>query len=288
MADSATDQAIDELYRAAPEEFTALRTELAKKAKQGGDAEGAKAISASRKPTTSAWVVNRLIHDDPEVRSRLADLGERLRSAHSTMDGERIRQFSGEQRRLVVELTRTAFRVAGIADPSAALRDDVTDTLQAAVADPDVTARLGRLAKAEQWSGFGEFGEISQVSTTARGSRATPKATPAPAPAPDNSADRDGADREKADRDRAEQERRERARAVLAAAERAKADADEVIAERQSDLATARLKRDDARNRLARAEEALEEAEQAYAAAKQAGRDAGAVVKEAKKGLTRG
>lgn len=284
MADSGTDQAIDELYRAAPEEFTALRTELAKKAKQGGDAEGAKAISASRKPTTSAWVVNRLIHDDPEVRSRLADLGERLRGAHSTMDGERIRQFSGEQRRLVVELTRTAFRVAGIANPSAALRDDVTDTLQAAVADPDVTARLGRLAKAEQWSGFGEFGEISQVSTGARGNRAAaPKATPAPEPEPDESADRAKTDRDKTDR-----ERRERARAVLAAAERARAEADEAIAERQSDLATARLKRDDARNRLARAEEALEEAEEAYAAAKQAGRDAGAVVKEAKKGLTSG
>lgn len=284
MADSGTDQAIDELYRAAPDEFTALRTELAKKAKQGGDAEGAKAISASRKPTTSAWVVNRLIHDDPEVRSRLADLGERLRSAHSTMDGERIRQFSGEQRRLVAELTRTAFRLAGIANPSAALRDDVTDTLQAAVADPDVTARLGRLAKAEQWSGFGEFGEIAQVSTVARGSRAAaPKAAPAPEPEPDESADRAKADRDKADR-----ERRERARAVLVAAERAKAEADEAIAERQSDLATARLKRDDARNRLARAEEALEEAEEAYAAAKQAGRDAGAVVKEAKKGLTGG
>ena len=285
MADSATDQAIDELYQALPEEFTALRTRLAKAAKQRGDAEGAKAISASRKPTTSAWVVNRLIHDDPEVRSQLADLGERLRSAHSTMDGERIRQFSGEQRRLVGELTRTAFRVAGIADPSAALRDDVTDTLQAAVADPDVTARLGRLAKAEQWSGFGEFGEISQVSTTARGSRA---ATPKAAPAPEPKAGRDKADRDKADRDKADRERRERARAVLAAAERAKAEADEAIAERQSDLATARLKRDDARNRLARAEEALEEAEEAYAAAKQAGRDAGAVVKEAKKGLGRG
>jgi hypothetical protein len=295
MADSGTDHAIDELYRAAPEEFTALRTQLAKAAKQGGDAEGAKAISASRKPTTSAWVVNRLIHDEPEARSRLADLGERLRSAHSTMDGERIRQLSGEQRRLVEELTRTAFRVAGIANPSAALRDDVTDTLQAAVADPDVTARLGRLAKAEQWSGFGEFGEISQVSTTARGSRAaTPKAAPAPAPAADERANRDSADGDRtqrdrtAERDRAERERRERARAVLAAAERAKAEADEAIAERQSDLATARLKRDDVRNRLARAEEALEEAEAAYAAAKQAGRDAGAVVKEAKKGLSRG
>ncbi|MEV3905204.1 hypothetical protein AB0K11_23025 [Mycobacterium sp. NPDC050551] len=290
MADSATDQAIDELYQALPEEFTALRTRLAKAAKQRGDAEGAKAISASRKPTTSAWVVNRLIHEDPEVRSQLADLGERLRSAHSTMDGERIRQFSGEQRRLVGELTRTAFRVAGIANPSAALRDDVTDTLQAAVADPDVTARLGRLAKAEQWSGFGEFGEISQVSTTARGSRAaTPKAAPAPEPkAGRDKADRDKADRDKEDRDTADRERRERARAVLAAAERAKAEADEAIAERQSDLATARLKRDDARNRLARAEEALEEAEEAYAAAKQAGRDAGAVVKEAKKGLGRG
>jgi hypothetical protein len=46
--------------------------------------------------------------------------------------------------------------------PSAALRDDVADTLQAAIADPNVTARLGRLTKAERWSGFAEFGDAAR------------------------------------------------------------------------------------------------------------------------------
>jgi hypothetical protein len=46
------DDELDELYRAKPEEFTALRTELTTAAKKRGDAAAAKRISAARKPTT--------------------------------------------------------------------------------------------------------------------------------------------------------------------------------------------------------------------------------------------
>ena len=84
------------------------------------------------------------------------------------MDGDRIRALSAEQRRLVDDVARAAFEEAELADPSAALRDDVTGTLQAAIADPDVASRLGRLTKAEQWSGFGEFGDTAMVFTTTR------------------------------------------------------------------------------------------------------------------------
>jgi hypothetical protein len=76
----------------------------------------------------------------------------------------RIRELSAEQRTLIDELARAGFRAAEVTDPSAGLREDVTDTLQAAIADPDVAARLGRLAKAEQWSGFGQFGDSAVVS----------------------------------------------------------------------------------------------------------------------------
>jgi hypothetical protein len=71
----------------------------------------------------------------------------------------------------------------------------------------------------------------------------------------------------------------------LTAAERAKADADAALTELQSDLATARLRRDDARRRLQGAEEALTAAEDSYDKGKQAGRDAAAVVKKAKAAL---
>jgi hypothetical protein len=265
---------LDELYEVKPEEFTALRTRLAAAAKKRGDADTAKQISAARKPTTAAWVVNRVALRDQDIGTRLAGLGERLREAHTEMDGERIRALSAEQRRLVDDVARAAFEEAELADPSGALRDDVTGTLQAAIADPDVASRLGRLTKAERWSGFGQFGATAMVFTPTRkpAAREKPAEEPAEEPIEEPRDDkRDAARRE-----------RQKARAALAAAERAKADADAALTELQSDLATARLRRDDARRRLQDAEDALTAAEDAYDKGKQASRDAAAVVKEAK------
>ena len=263
---------LDELYEVKPEEFTARRTELAAAAKQRGEPDTAKQVSAARKPTTAAWVVNRLALRDQDVRTRLAGLGERLRDAHTAMDGDRIRELSAEQRRLVDDVARAAFEEAELADPSAALRDDVIGTLQAAVADPDVASRLGRLTKAERWSGFGEFGDTAMVFTPTR-KTTNAREKPVEEPQPDDKRDnkRDAARRE-----------REKARAALAAAERVKVDADAALTGLQSDLAAARLRRDDARRRLQDAEDALSAAEDAYDKGKQASRDAAAVVKEAK------
>lgn len=253
------DDELDELYRATLPEFTALRTRLTASAKQRGDAAAAKRISAARKPTQAAWVVNQLVHADADVRGRLTDLGERMRAAHTAMDGDAIRELTRRQRRLVDELTRSAFVVAGLPRPSATLREDVTATLQAAVADPDVAERLGRLVKAEQWQGFAEFGSSAAVSgarNTPRSARVVPKES--------------------------EKDDRTRARAALAEAERAKSAADQVTAERQSDLAAARLRLDDARHRAELAERDLQAAEADYQSAKEAGRRAADLVKKAR------
>jgi hypothetical protein len=153
----------DELYAVAPEGFTALRTELAAAAKKRGDAAAAKSIAAARRPTTAAWVVNVLVRSEANARDRLTELTEGLRAAHAAMDGARIRELSAAQRRLIDELVRAGFTATGLSSPSAALRDDVVGTLQAAIADPDVAARLCRLAKAERWSGFGDFGSVRAV-----------------------------------------------------------------------------------------------------------------------------
>lgn len=251
---------LDELYAVRPDEFTALRTELAAAAKKRGDAAATKRISGARKPTTAAWVVN-LIARSERARQRLTDLRVQLRAAHAAMDGDRIRELSGEQRRLIDELTRDGFKAAGLTDPPAALRDDVVGTLQAAVADPDVADRLGRLTKAERWSGFGDFGDTAAVFTVSRKPRETPAAPP-PKPADDGQL--------------------EAVRATVTAAERAKAEADSELTERQADLAAARLRRDDARRRLTEAEQHLYAAEDAYEKAKQASRDATELVKNAK------
>ena len=271
------DDELDELFRVKPEEFTATRTRLAGAAKQRGDAATAKRISASRKPTTAAWIVNLLALRNTDARQALTDLGERLRAAHATMDGDRIRALSAEQRKLVDELGRAAFDAAGLTDPPAGLRDDVTGTLQAAIADPDVAARLGRLTKAERWTGFGGFGDTAPVFTDSR--RGKPTAEPQQAP------QKPARDQPRDDNLEAARQQRETASAALAAAGRAKAEADDALSERQAERATARLRRDDARKRLQEAERKLDAAEGAYEKAKQAGRDATELVKEAKERL---
>lgn len=246
------DDELDELYWVKPEDFTPTRTRLAKAAKERGDADGAKEISASRKPTTAAWVTNRLAISHTQTRRRLTDLRERLRAAHASLDGNRIRELTQEQRKLIDQLTRAAFEAAEVADPSATLRDDVAGTLQAAVADPDVTARLGRLAKAERWSGFGDFGAVS----------------------PDPTAEHDQREDDES-REQDSREQLESARTALGAAEEAKAEAEEALADREADV-------HEARRRLEEAERALNEAEGGRDEAQRTLDDAADTVKEAR------
>src|SRR5271156_2684936 len=146
-----TDGELDSLYWVEPQAFTEQRTKLAAAAKQRGDAEAAQRISAARRPTAAAWIVNRLALGDKDAKRRLAGLGDQLRAAHAAMDGDSIRSLSGEQHKLVNELSRTAFELADMKKPPSTVRDGLTDTLQAAIADPEVRARLGPFAKAERW-----------------------------------------------------------------------------------------------------------------------------------------
>lgn len=145
-----------ELYEADPDGFTARRQELADGAREAGQPAVAKQIAALRKPTRSAWVVNRLVRSDPEVRARLDALGADLREA---ADGARLRELTTARSRLVDELTRAA--LASLPAPPAALREEVSATLDAAIADPEVAGRLGSLARAEKYAGFGATGLIS-------------------------------------------------------------------------------------------------------------------------------
>ncbi len=243
------DDEIDRLYWAAPDAFTALRTKLAAEAKDRGDAAAAKRISAARKPTAAAWIVNRLALGRKDTKKRLSDLGDRLRAAHAEMDGDRIRELSAEQHRLIDELTRAAVQAADVKRPSASVREDVTGTLQAAVADPGVARRLGRLTKPERWSGFG-VGDAAPVSTPAK---------------------RSGT---------AALRRLDKLKAAVTEAERAKAEAGETLSRRKAE-------RDEARAALREAQRQLDRAEAAYDKAERADRAATESVKEAKAQLTR-
>src|ERR1039458_7429947 len=111
--------AVAELYEADPDRFTERRQELVTSAREAAQAAVAKQIAGLRKPTRSAWVVNRLVRADPQVASRLAALAAELR-AEPSMDGTRIRELTAARGRLVDELTRQAPQGSGPAPPAPA------------------------------------------------------------------------------------------------------------------------------------------------------------------------
>lgn len=261
--DDSVADALDELYGLAPEEFTARRGELAAAAKKRGDREEAKLIAAARRPTAAAWVANVLIRADATAGPRLSELGADLRAAHASMDGVRIRELTAAQRKLVNELVRTAFAAAAVSNPTGALRDDVTGTLQAAIADPDLAARLGRLERAEQWSGFGGFAVSAAVGSATRGSAAggssnATVATSSPS-APEVAMQRAAA-----------RQRRDDATAELDSAQAAHAEAADAVGDRRGRVATARRRYEKLLETLSAAEHDVDAASAELDAAEQA------------------
>jgi hypothetical protein len=230
--------AVAELYQAEPEDFMQRRAELAAGARAEGEAAVAKQIAALRKPTRSAWVVNRLVRNDPEVTTRLAALSTKLHAAEGSADGARIRELTAARSRLVDELTRQALE--DLPAPPAALREEVTATFDAALADPEVAARLGTLVRAERWAGF------------ALGTPLSAPAPPAKEPAPvETPAERERRHREKiieAERAVAEADR------DVAAAAVAEQKLDDTVRRLEAELAEVRQQLAEARRQAYRAE----------------------------------
>ena len=248
--------AVAELYAADPDGFTERRQELITSAREAGEPAAAKQIAALRKPTRSAWVVNRLVREDPEVRARLDKMSIDLRAAAGSADGTKIRELTAARGRLVDELTRQALQVSDLPAPPAALREEVTGTLDAAIADPEVAANLGTLVRAAHYAGFGldpmtPFPEgapspspSARKTPTAPASPRTPKPSQPPTPAPAEAA---------AERDRRRQEKIQMAERAVAEADRAAKSAD--LAEQDLEDTVRRLEAElaDARQRLAEA-----------------------------------
>jgi hypothetical protein len=146
-----------ELYTADPGDFVERRKALVAQARAAGQAVAAKQIAGLRKPTRSAWIVNQLARADPGAAAELSSLGAELRAAQGSLDGAAIRQLSGRRRELIESLARRAFRASGQPAPPAGIRDEVTATLGAALADPEVAEQLaaGTLERAAHAEGFG-------------------------------------------------------------------------------------------------------------------------------------
>lgn len=178
------DAAADELYALEPGEFTAARTELEKQARSAGDKDLAKQIRQLRKPTVTAWVSNLLAHERPDSLVPLRELGDQLREAQQTLQGDELRQLSRQRQRLVHALVQEARGLAAergqrVTEPVAR---ELEQTLEATLADPTVadTVLAGRLTTAVLHAGFGVGGVVAGAARTA-GTREPPApARPAP------------------------------------------------------------------------------------------------------------
>ncbi len=198
--------------------------------------------------------------------SRLAALGSDLRSAEESLDGRRIRELSQQRRELIRELTRQALAEAGQRSAPASLQEEVSATLNAALADPQVAGDLaaGRLLRSAEHAGFGfgaasGFGEASGGLASVPDSAAPPRRERAEKPA------RAGRERAKAEKATAEQAR---------AAERERAEAERARAEQQR-----------RREAVEAARRAVAEADQAVEAAESAERDAAEAVEDVQREL---
>ena len=145
-----------DLYALAPEDFTAARDAEVKAARQAGDRALAKALAALRRPTASAYAINALVRAEPGLVEQLVDFGRQLGEAQAGGQRDALRQL-GEQRRQLVEAVADRAGAACGRALTAAVRAEVTATLEAALADPDSgeAVRSGRLVRALSYAGFG-------------------------------------------------------------------------------------------------------------------------------------
>jgi hypothetical protein len=228
-----------ELYGGDPDDFMARRQELTARARAAGETAAAKQIAALRKPTRPAWVVNRLVRADPDVTARLAALAAELREPG--LDVGRIRELGADRAHLVDELTRQAFD--DLPAPTAAVREEVTATLDAALADPEVAASLGTLVRAAHYAGFGLAGDTPIPASP-------PAKTKKPAPAEPS------AERERRHREKIMEAERAVAQAdqAVQAANAAEQQLEDAVRQLEAELAEARQQLAEARRQAYRAE----------------------------------
>jgi len=295
--------AADELYSADPGEFTDRRKALADAARAAGDTAAAKRIAALRKPTRAAWVVNQLARADPEAPDRLAELAAALREAEQAKDGPRLRELSAARGPLVDSLTAQALAAAGVADPPSGLREEVTETLTSAIADPQVAAEFaaGTLTRAVQWAGFGlasfgdtPFGTTDEGAPARRHLHAVPSPeVSAPAPAPARAGARRAApgrvsEEEQARRARAEEQRLAEEAAQRAALRRqAFEDAERMAASTATTAAEAGAAEDQLEAEVRDLEQRLTQAREDLASARMRARRAESAARRARQSLDR-
>jgi hypothetical protein len=243
------DEEVDRLYGTPLDEFVHERDELARRLSKSGDRENAARVKALRKPTVGAWALNQAVRRRRVETDALIATGKRLRAAHEDLltggDPAVLREAMEEERSLTTAIADCAEAIAsetGKAGP--ALRDRVRATLHAATLDDEARDELsaGRFIREREAVGLGSFGGELPAAATAtaprrkarpKGGGTATKRQPEPERGPDPR---------------------------LVEADRALAEAREVLSEAEADHAATISRAERAREELEQAEDAEREA----------------------------
>jgi hypothetical protein len=146
------DEALDELYQAPLNEFTAKRNALLKTVR-GADATRIRTLA---KPSVAAWAVNQVYWRARSVYDRLIKSGDRLRRTQiAALEGKSadLRSASDAHRRAVAEAVAEAERIAHAAGSKPAT-DALMRSFEALSLAAEQPEHPGRLAEALQPAGF--------------------------------------------------------------------------------------------------------------------------------------
>jgi hypothetical protein len=143
--------AVGRLYAESPAQFTAQRNALAKRLRDEGDKAAAQEVGSLKKPTTAAWLVNQLAHNEPKALDQFTAVARDLQAAQDEAlegsGGDHLRRAARAGRDSIEGLVQIVRRVGDGA--SEATFDRVRETLEAAIADPEARAAVtsGRLER---------------------------------------------------------------------------------------------------------------------------------------------
>lgn len=242
---AAPEEAIDELYGVALEDFTRERSRIAKELRASGNRGDADAVAKLRKPSVAAWVLNQLARANRRDVDLLLDAGHRLREAQVAVLGgaekeefERARKTESDALKRLNRDAEQLLRARGAV--SAAVLKQVDDSLRAAAIAPEGRELLarGRFTQPLEAGGFDVFGELAATTPPSPRKKTGP-----------------------ADVRRAAREAVRAAKERLRDAERAAADADKRAAQLRDQLNAAEEDAAAAHDRVEDAAEALRAAE---------------------------
>ncbi len=133
-----------ELYGLTPDQFTAARGQQVAEARAHGDKTLAAEIQRLRKPSTAAWLVNMLVRHRADDVAAILRLGESLHRAQEQLDAPTMRELTTQRQAQLRSVGRQASELAEQlgSRASAAVLDDVTQTLQTATVDATAAAAV--------------------------------------------------------------------------------------------------------------------------------------------------